>query len=114
GVGPDGAQRFADRLPRLGPGGGEVKAAQRRRKHVVDSVERVVDAVGVLEHRLHVVAKSAPAVAVEPAQVSAAIAYRTTGWLGEAEQQAGEGGLARAALADHRDDRGLPGIDRQG
>src|SRR5207253_1022692 len=64
--------------------------------------------------RLHVVAKGTPAVAVEPAQLGAAIADRAARWLGQAEQKARESGLARAALADHGNDRSLLGIDRQG
>jgi hypothetical protein len=90
----DRAQCLADPLPGLGTGGGQPEAAQRRREHVVDPVERVVDTVGILEHRLHVVAEGAPAVAVEPTQIGAAIADGTAGWLGQAEQQAGEGRLA--------------------
>src|SRR6202011_6385208 len=87
------SQCRADLLPRRGTRGGKPEAAQRRRKHMVDPIERVVDAVGVLEHRLHVVAKGAPAVAVEPAQIGAAIADGTAGWLDEAQQQAGGGRL---------------------
>src|SRR5882672_9000439 len=49
---PDRAQRLADPLPRLCARGGEAEAAQRCPQHVVDPIERVVDAVGVLEHRL--------------------------------------------------------------
>src|SRR5439155_647378 len=65
-----------------------------------------------LRNEPRIVARS-EASTIEPAQVSAAIADGTSRRLCQAEQQAGEGGLARAALADHGDDRGGPGLDRQ-
>src|SRR6266536_523611 len=49
---PDGAQRRADQLPSLGARAGQPKAPHRRPQHVIDPVERVIDAVGVLEDRL--------------------------------------------------------------
>src|SRR5271166_1227741 len=86
---PDGAQRLADQLPRLRARAGQSEAAQRRRKDVIDPIERVVYAIGVLKHGLNIVAECAPTVPVEPAQIGAPVADLAAAGLGEAEQQAG-------------------------
>jgi hypothetical protein len=65
-----------------------------------------------LEHRLDIVAKGAPPVTVERPQIGPVVADFAAAGLGEAEQQAGERCLARAAFPHHGDDRGLLGIDR--
>ena len=92
---------------------GEAEAAQRCRKQVIDPIERIIDAVGVLEHRLDIVAKGPSPVPIEGAQIGATVADLAAAGLGEAEQQAGERGLARATFPHYGDDRRLLGIDRQ-
>ena len=81
---------------------------------MIDAVERVIDAVRVLKNGLNVTAEGASSLKSEPTQILAAVAHHALGRLDKAEQQARQRCLAGAALADHRDDRGTLGIDRQG
>jgi len=91
---PDDAQGLADQLARLRARRGKVKTAHRRRKHVIDPIKGVVDAVGVLKHRLHITAEGESLAARQLAQIAAPVPDRTAAGLGQAKEQTSKGGLA--------------------
>src|ERR1041384_2529336 len=100
--------------PKRRTGDASTEAAHGHRQHMIDAIERVVDAVGVLKHGLHIAAEDATSVAPEAAQILAAVTHHAFGRLNEAEQEARQRRLARAAFADDRNDRWTLGINRQG
>jgi hypothetical protein len=98
----------------LGLALGQLELLDRHREQVVDGVEGVEDGEGVLEDGLHLAAEGELLLADEVADILALVEDLALGWLDEAEQQHGQGGLAAAALARHRHDRGLGLIDGEG
>src|SRR5436305_8449785 len=90
----DRAQCLLDQAASLAARGCEAKPAHRRREHMVDPVERVVDAVRVLENRLNVAPERPSCVTTQAAEIRAAIAYRPDARLDQAKQQASQGRLA--------------------
>src|SRR5208282_464183 len=109
----DGAQRLLDQPSPLCPGRCQAEFAHRCRQYVVDSVERVIDLVRVLEDRLHLAAEFPPLGRRQAGQWAPLVADLALGWFDQAQQQPRQGGFAAAALADHRGDPRQRLVDRE-
>ena len=73
---------------------------------MIDPVERIVGFERILEDHLDVAPKGAEPCARQRSDVRAFVEHRAFARLDQAEQQAGERGLAAAAFADQRGDGG--------
>src|SRR5712691_11988736 len=92
----DRAEGLLDHSPRLVRGARQAELAHRRRQHMVDFVERVVDAEWILKDRLDAASELAPLVTRQARQVFALIQHATRRRQLEPEYQTRHGGLAAA------------------
>src|SRR5213593_491445 len=105
------AQGLVDQPSRSRSGGGEAELRDRGRQDVVDPVEGIVHAIGVLEDDLDVAAECAPVRARHLLEVLTLVEDLSSRGHRQAQEQTTQRGLAAAALPYHGDDGGPVAVD---